>query len=91
MNNSKKFMLIGFVALMVLNPLSVNLWADFLIVAINFGAEQLIIGSSYTMAVAGTLIVVGGFLLYDERSKKQTTKLKKLKEKKTSKPAEYLL
>lgn len=85
-----KILITGGVLVAVFNPLSVNLWADALDIALQVISEQLIHISNYTVVIGGTLILVGLVLSYAERSKKQTTKLKKMSKKPTAKAGEYI-
>lgn len=82
--------MVGIVLVAVFNPLAVNLWADALQIALDIVSRELINISDYTVVVGATLILVGGLLWYNERGKKETAKLKKLKNKKSQKAGEYL-
>jgi len=84
------FITIGIILVAVFNPLAVNLWADALVVAINFLTDQLIEVSNYTLAIGGTLLVVGFLSWHGERGKKETKRLKKLSSKKNKKSPKYL-
>ena len=85
-----KLAMVGVVLLAVFNPLAVNLWADALIVALNWAAKELVNISGYTMAVGATLLLVSVLLWHNERGKKENAKLKKLKHKKTKSAGKYI-
>lgn len=90
MTISKKLILTGLLSILVLNPLSVNLLGDALVVAVNTSVKYLVFGSGYIMAVSATLIVVGGILMYGDYRATEATRLKKLAKTKTSKAGKYL-
>ncbi len=90
MNISKKLMLVGFVGLATLNPLSINIIADVLVTGIEYVLEYLVLGSGYIMVVSATLIGVGGLLMYTEYKQASATKLKKMKTTKTKSAGEFL-
>jgi len=88
---TNKLALAGLVLVIVFNPLAVAVWSDGLVEAINYVAKQLVNISDYTVVIGGTLLLVYGILHWDGRSKKETARLKKLKNKKTSKAGDYLV
>jgi hypothetical protein len=90
MNTSKKLIIVGGAAIILLNPLSVNIIGDLLTTGITQAVKWLVVSSTYTMAVAGTLVFVGMLLAYEASKAKQTKKLKSLKTKKTQSAGEYL-
>lgn len=83
-------MLVGFVGLATLNPLSINIIADVLVTGIEYVLEYLVLGSGYIMVVSATLIGVGGLLMYTEYKQASATKLKKMKTTKTKSAGEFL-
>jgi len=90
MTISKKLVLVGFIGVATLNPLSTNVIADVLVTAINTAMEQLVLGSGYIMVVSGTLIGVGGLLMYTEYKQANAAKLKKMKHTKTKSAGEFI-
>lgn len=84
-----KLIMVGIVLVTVFNPLSVNLWSDALVIALNYISGELVKISTYTTLVGATLIIVGGLITYSERDKKETKRLRSLKNKK-SKTQEYI-
>lgn len=83
---STKFVGLGAVLVAVFNPLSVNLWGDALLIALDLLVRELVNVSNYSVAVGATLLVVGLILRHDASSKKETAKLKKLKGKNAKTP-----
>lgn len=86
----KKLMILGGVLVIVFNPLSVAVWNDALTTGLNWLAAQLISISNYTVIIGGTLLLVSFVVYLDGRSKKETKKLKELKNKKTAQAGDYL-
>lgn len=86
---AKKLFIIGLFIVLVLNSLSVNLWADAIVTGVNWLAFQLITVSNYSLVVGGTLLLVSFVLLYNDyqlREKKITDKkIKSAKKKKNAK------
>jgi hypothetical protein len=78
----KKLWLLGGILVVVFNGLAVNLWVDFLVLAINFMAVELIKISNYTTVIGFTLIAVGTLLWVETRKHQSRAKLKKSKGKK---------
>lgn len=85
---AKKIIIVAGIVLVIFNPLSVNLWADFLVTGINFVAKNLIDISNYTMVAGFTLLGVGLVLAYSEYNSRQIkaskAKFKKAKSKKNT-------
>lgn len=90
LTTSKKLVLVGGAGAILLNPLSVNILGDFAVVAINQLVRWLVVSSTYTMAVSGTLIAVGLFIAYEARKSSEVKRLKKLKSKKTQTAGEFI-
>jgi len=86
----KKIMFVGAVLVVVFNPLSVALWSDVLVSALNWLSVQLITVSHYSVIIGITLLVVSGLMFWDGRSKKNSAKLKKLKNKKTQSAGAFI-
>lgn len=86
----KKFLIAGVVLVGVFNPLAVAFWSDGLVVAINFIAAELVAISQYTVIIGATLLFTSLVLYLDQRSKKETKRLKKLSHKSSAKAGEYL-
>ena len=87
---NKKILLAGLLIVAVFNPLSVNLWSDGLVTALDLLAREMISFSGYTMAIGVTLVLVSGLLIYSDRQTSEKKRLKSLKNKKTSKAGEYI-
>ena len=64
---NKKILITGFIIIAVLNPLSVNLWSDAFVTAMDFLGRELVSFSTYTMVIGATLILVSGLLIYVDR------------------------
>jgi hypothetical protein len=86
----KKVLILGAILVGVFNPLSIALWSDALVIAINFVTTQLALYSNYTVVVGATLLLLGFVLWNDNRSKKETKRLKKLKTKNTAKAGQFI-
>ena len=86
----KKVLILGAILVGVFNPLSIALWSDALVLVINFITTQLALYSNYTVVVGATLLIIGAILWNDNRSKKETKRLKKLKAKKTQSAGQFI-
>lgn len=86
----KKMLLLGAILVGVFNPLSIALWSDVLVTGINYVTTQMALYSNYTVVIGGTLLFTGALLWNDSRSKKETKRLKKLKETKTAKAGTFI-
>jgi hypothetical protein len=85
----QKVLALGFILVLVFNPFAVNLWSDALIIGLRYGSRLLISVSDYTVVIGGTLLLVGVVMYMDVRKKKETNRLKKLKDKKIEKAGGY--
>jgi hypothetical protein len=79
----------GVVLVAVFNPLSLMLWVDALILALDKMVEVLVQISDHTMVVGFTLIITGLLFRKMSGNKKEAKRLKSLKTKKTKTP-EYI-
>ena len=86
MKLSDVLILIGLGAIILVNPLT----GQYLIKAIIFAYEQLLLVSDWFMVAGITLIGVGFVLNKQEQRKKNTAKLKKLKSKKTQSAGQFI-
>ena len=90
MTIGKTIMGVGIVALLVLNPFTVNIISDALIIVIDLINEYLVLASGYIIAIAGTLVLVGLIVVISEHKQADNKKLKKLKTKKTQKAGKFI-
>lgn len=86
MKLSDILILIGLGAIVLVNPLT----GQYLIKAIIFAYEQLLLVSDWFMVAGITLIGVGFILNKQEQRKKHSAKFKKLKNKKTQVAGEFI-
>lgn len=90
MSINKKFIIVSAVGVALFNPLSTNLIADGMVVAINLISMYLIEASAYVMVACATLAFVGILLEFLSHKEANSKKLKKLKGAKTQKAGRFI-